>query len=65
MTIHKALHPRDNMDRLDMSRKEVGRGLARTEYSVDATIQELEHYIKKQRNSDFNDQKQHRQYNNQ
>ena len=28
MTMHKALHPRDDVDRLYMSRKEGGRGLA-------------------------------------
>ena len=31
MTMHKALHPRDNVDRLYVSRKEGGRGLASTE----------------------------------
>ena len=39
MTIHKALHPRDDVDRLYVSRKEVGRGLASIENSVDASIQ--------------------------
>ena len=39
MTMHKALHPRDDVDRLYLSRKEGGRGLASTEYSVDASIQ--------------------------
>ena len=33
MTIHKALHPRDDFDRLYVSRKEGGRGLASTEDS--------------------------------
>ena len=44
MTIHKALHPRDNTDRLYVSRKEGGKGLARFEDSVDALIRRLEDY---------------------
>ena len=47
MTMHKALHPRDDVDRLYVSRKEGGRGLASTEDSVDASIQQLEDYIEK------------------
>ena len=31
MTMHKALHPRDDIDRLCVSRKEGGRGLASIE----------------------------------
>ena len=40
MIMHKALHPRDDVDRLYVyvSRKEGGRGLASTENSVDASI---------------------------
>ena len=34
----KALHPRDDFDRLYVSRKEGGRGLASFEDSVDASI---------------------------
>ena len=45
--IHKALHPRDDVDRLYVSRKEGGRGLASTEDSVDTSIQRLEDYIQK------------------
>ena len=45
MTMHKALHPRDDVDRL--SRKEGGRGLASIEDTVDASIQPLEDYIEK------------------
>ena len=45
MTMHKALHPRDDADRLYVSRKEGGRGLASIEDSVDASIQRLEDYI--------------------
>ena len=48
MTMHKALHPRDDVDRLYVSRKEGGRGLASIEDTVDASIQRLEDYIEKQ-----------------
>ena len=47
MTMHKALHPRDNVDRLYVPRKEGGRGLAIIEDSVDTLIQRLEDYIEK------------------
>ena len=47
MTMHKALHPRDDVDRLYASRKDGGRGLANIEDSVDASIQRLEDYIEK------------------
>ena len=47
MTMHKVLHPRDNVDRLYVSRKEGGRGLASIEDTVDASIQLLEDYIEK------------------
>ena len=47
MTMHKALHPRDDVDRLYVSRKEGGRGLTSIEDSVDASIQRLEDYIEK------------------
>ena len=39
MSMHKALHPRDDVDRLYVSRKEGGRGLASSEDSVDASTQ--------------------------
>ena len=45
MTKHKALDPRDGVDRLYVLRKEGGR-LASIEDSVDASIQQLEDYIK-------------------
>ena len=45
--MHKALHPRDDFDRLYVSRKEGGRGLASIEDSADASIQRLEDYIGK------------------
>ena len=47
MAMHKALHPRDDVDRLYVSRKEGGRGLPSIEDSVDASIQQLEDYIGK------------------
>ena len=47
MIMHKALHPRDDVDRLYISRKEGGRGLASIEDSVDASIKRLEDYIQK------------------
>ena len=47
MTMHKALHPRDDVHRLYVSRKEGGRGLASIEDSVDASIQRLKDYIKR------------------
>ncbi len=46
MTMYKVLHPRDDVDRLHVSRKKGGRGLASIEDSVDASIQ-LEDYIEK------------------
>ena len=45
--MHKALNARDNADRLYVSRKGGGRGLASIEDSVDASIQWLEDYIQK------------------
>ena len=47
MTMHKALHPRDDVDRLYVSRKEGRRRLASIEDSVDASIHRLEDYIGK------------------
>ena len=45
--MHKALHPRDDVNRLYESRKEGGRGLDRIEDSVDASIQRLEDFMQK------------------
>ena len=42
---NQALNPRDDIDRLYVSRKEGGRGLANIEDCVDASIQRLEDYI--------------------
>ena len=60
MTMHKALHPRDDVDKLYASRKEGGRVLASIQDSIDASIRRLEEYIEKvQRKSDYCDQKQY------
>ena len=45
ITMPEALHSRDDVDRLYVSRKEWGRGLASIEDIVDASIQRLEDYI--------------------
>ena len=42
-----ALHPRDDVDRQYVSRKEGGIGLTSIEDSVDASIQRLKDYIEK------------------
>ena len=47
MTMHKALHPKDDVKRLYVSWKEGGRGLTSIEDSVHASIQRLEDYIEK------------------
>ena len=47
MTMHTALHPRDDVNRLYVPRKDGGRGLASIEDSVDTSIQRLEDYIEK------------------
>ena len=47
MTMHKALHPRDDAERLYVSRKETGWGLASIEDSVDASIRQLLDYVEK------------------
>ena len=41
------MHPRDDVDRLYVSRKEGGRELASIEDSVDVSMQRLENYIEK------------------
>ena len=47
MTMHKALHPGDNIDRLYVCRKDGGRGLTSIEDSFDASIQWLKDYTEK------------------
>ena len=43
--MHKALHPRDDVDRLYVSRKKKGRGFKSIEDSVDASIPRREDCI--------------------
>ena len=45
MTMRKALHPSDDVNRLYVSRKQGRRGFASIEDTVDASIQRLEDYI--------------------
>ena len=45
MTMHKGLHPRDDVDRLYLSRKEGERTLISIEVSVEASTQRLKDYI--------------------
>ena len=47
--MHKALHSRDDIYRVYVSRKEGRRGLASNKDCVDASIRRLEDYIKKQK----------------
>ena len=47
MTMHKVLHPSDDVDRLLVWRKKGRRGLVSIEDNVDASIQRLEDYIEK------------------
>ena len=47
MTMHKVLYPRNDVDRLYVSRKEGRRGLVSIEDNVDASIQRLGDYIEK------------------
>ena len=47
MMMQKALHPRDDVNRPYVSRKELERGLASIEDSVDVLIRRLEDYIKR------------------
>ena len=49
MMIHKILHPGDDVHRPHESRKEGGRRLDNIQDSIDASIQRLENYIKKER----------------
>ena len=57
--MHKALHPRDDVDRQYVSRKEDGRGVASIEDSVDTSIR------KEKRKTNNSNQKQHKQHKNQ
>ena len=42
MAMHKAIHPRNDVDRLYVSRKVRGRGIGIIEDNADASIQRLE-----------------------
>ena len=53
MTMHKALHPRGNIDRQYVSRKEEGRGFASIKDGVDSSIQRLQDYIQKHKRGLF------------
>ena len=48
MMMHKALHLEDDIDRRIVSRKERRKGFVSIKDCVDATIQQLEEYIKKE-----------------
>ena len=45
--MHKALHPRDDVDKQYVSRTEGGKGTASIEDSMDTSIQRLEDNIQK------------------
>ena len=60
MTMCKALHLRDDIDGLYVSRKEGRRGLTRIQDSVEASIQRL--HKKAQMKTDYSHQKQYRQH---
>ena len=45
ITLHTALYPRDDIDRLYVNIKERGRGVARIDNSGEASMQQLEDYI--------------------
>ena len=47
MTMHKAVYPRDDVDRLYISRKDVGRGHGSIQNRIETSIQRLEDYIEK------------------
>ena len=47
MTMHKALHPSDDVYRLYVSRREGGRGLDSIKDNNDISIKRLEDYIEK------------------
>ena len=63
ITMHKALHPSDDIDRLYVSRTEGGGGLTGVEDTVDVSIQWLENYIEKRRTrTNYSHQKRYGQY---
>ena len=54
--MHRTLYPKDDVDKLYISIKEAGNGLAGIENCVGATIKELEKYPKKQRKTNYSRQ---------
>ena len=62
MMMHKALHPRDDVNRLYMStKKKGGRGLTNIVDSVNESIPRLEDYKKARTKTDYSNQKLYRQ----
>ena len=64
MTMHKGLHPKDDVARLYVSRKKEGIGIANMEDSVDTSIRRFEDDIKrakqknkKKKKTNYGDQK--------
>ena len=65
MMMHKTLHPKDDIDRLYVSRKERRRGLVSIEGSVDTSIRRIEDNIKKEiRQTNYSEHKQHKDQQN-
>ena len=60
VTIYKTLHPRDNLERLYLSRKGSGKWLTSIQDRVDVSIKWLEDYINIQRKTGYSDQKQYK-----
>ena len=65
MTMHKAWHPRDDVNRLYVLRKEGGKGLASIEDSIDASIWRHENFIKTPKRTDYSHQKRGSQHDGQ
>ena len=63
MTMHKAFHPSDDVNRLYIWRKPGGKRLTKIEENADASIQMF--HKKKQRKTDYSEQKHNRQHKNQ
>ena len=62
--MHKALHPRDDRDKMNASRKEEGKGIASIEYSVDTSIRRLKKDKKRTKKVNYSGQKQHKDQQN-
>ena len=60
MMMHKALHLKDDIDRLYVSRKEKEGRLTSIEDCIDTSMWELKDYVKKRaKKTNISDQKQH------